>query len=142
MTDAMFGRKEILFDGFSDEEILNLPPEQIEALVLNGEPLVFRIGSAIVLGEFRRQENRLIVELAQIEGGGEGILTSLGSLVQRYARLQNIETVEWIVHAVTCAKPNLKLRRILDRRGFVVHELPGIGEAYHFVDTDVGRRTN
>ena len=101
MTDAMFGRKEILFDGFSDEEILNLPPEQIEALVLNGEPFVFRIGSAIVLGEFRRQENRLIVELAQIEGGGEGISTSLRSLVQRYARLQKIETVEWIVHAVT-----------------------------------------
>jgi hypothetical protein len=80
--------------------------------------------------------------LAQIEGGGEGILTSLGSLVQRYARLRKIETVEWIVHAVTCAKPNLKLRRILDRRGFVVNQLPGIGEAYHFIDSDFGRRAS
>jgi hypothetical protein len=52
MTDSMPGRKEILFDGFSDDEILSLPPQQIEALVLNGEPLVFRIGSATVLGEF------------------------------------------------------------------------------------------
>jgi hypothetical protein len=25
--------------------------------------------------------------------------------------------VEWIVHAVSCAKPNLKLRRVLERRG-------------------------
>jgi len=135
MAEASGKRKEILFDGFSDDEILNLPPEQIEALVLNGEPLVFRIGTATILGEFRRDENRVVVELAQIEGGGEGILTSLGSLVNRYARLQNIETVEWIVHAVNCANPNLKLRRVLDRRGFVVRDLPGIGETYHLIDS-------
>jgi len=40
------------------------------------------------------------------------------------------------VHAVSCAKPNLKLRRVLDRRGFVVREIPGFGEAYHFIDKD------
>jgi hypothetical protein len=139
MAESSAIRKEILFDGFSDEEILRLPPEQIEALVLNGEPLVFRIGTATILGEFRRNGNRLVVELAQIEGGGEGILTSLGSLVQRYARLQNIENVEWIVHAVSCAKPNLKLRRVLDRRGFVVRDLPGIGETYHLLDSSVAQ---
>ncbi len=113
MPDSNRDRKEILFDGLSDGEILGLPAEQIEALILNGQPMVFRAGSATVLGEFRRDRDRLVVELAQIEGGGEGVLVSLGSLVKRYARLQRIETVEWIVHAVTCAKPNLKLRRVL-----------------------------
>jgi hypothetical protein len=34
MTDSNRERKEILFDGFSDDEILGLPAEQIDALVL------------------------------------------------------------------------------------------------------------
>ena len=135
-------RREILFDEFTDEEILSLPTEQIEGLVFDGRPIVFRIGSATVLGEFRRIENRLIIELAQIEGGGEGILPSLGSLARRYAQANSIATVEWIVHAVTCAKPNLKLRRILDRRGFVVRELPGFGQAYHYIDVLTHHPTN
>ena len=126
--------REVLFDGFTDEEILALPAEQVEALILDGQPQVFRIGSATVLGEFRRTGNVLIIELAQIEGGGEGILPALSSLLQRYARLHDIPSVEWIVHAVNCAKPNLKLRRVLERRGFTVRELPGVGQAYHFVE--------
>ena len=139
MTNANHDRKEILFDGFSEEEILGLPIEQIEGLVLTGQPIVFRAGSATVLAEFRREEDRLVVELAQIEGGGEGVLVSLGSLVKRYARQQRIETVEWIVHAVNCAKPNLKLRRVLDHRGFTVRDVPGIGQAYYYLDSNVGR---
>jgi len=106
----------------SDVEYLSQPlaylsPEgAFDGESLNGQPMVFRAGSARELGEFRRDKDRLVVELAQIERGGEGVLVSLGSLVQRYARLQGIESVEWIVHAVTCAKANLKLRRVLDRR--------------------------
>ena len=61
MTDSNRARKEILFDGFTDDEILRLPAEQIEALVLNGEPVVFRAGSATVLGEFRRDQDRLVI---------------------------------------------------------------------------------
>jgi len=94
METARATPKEILFDGFTDEEILKLPEGQVDALVLNGEPLVFRIGTVTILGEFRRDDHRLVIELAQIEGGGEGVLTSLGSLARRYARLHKIETVE------------------------------------------------
>jgi hypothetical protein len=43
--------------------------------------------------------------------------------------LRKLEGTEWIVHAVSCAKPNLKLRKVLDRRGFVVEEIEGIGTA-------------
>jgi hypothetical protein len=130
---------EILFDGFTDDELLALPAEEIDALVLTGQPLVFRAGSATVLGEFRREPDRLVVELAQIEGGGEGVLLSLGSLVRRYAQLQRIDTVEWIVHAVYCVEPNLKLRRVLDRRGFIVRDMPGIGQAYYYLDSKAAR---
>jgi hypothetical protein len=71
-------RREVLFEGLSEQQILNLPQEELEKLILVGEPLVFRVGSAVVLGSFHTQANRLVIELAQIEGGGEGVLMSSG----------------------------------------------------------------
>ena len=88
---------------------------------------------AEILGQFRVTNDRLVLELAQIDGGGEGVLPTIWNLAERYARLEHLKTVEWIVHAVHCAKPNLRLRDVLKRRGFVVENLPGIGETYHFI---------
>ena len=126
--------REVLFEGLSEEEILNLPQEELQNLILLGEPLVFRAGSAVLLGSFKIVRDRLVIELAQIEGGGEGVLVSLASLAKRYARLRNLSGVEWIIHAVTCAKPNLKLRHVLEHRGFIIEEIQGIGEAYHLIE--------
>ena len=72
--------REILFEGFTEAELLSLPSETVEGLVLLGEPIVFRAGSATILGSFKTNGNALVIELAQIDGGGEGVLTSLGSL--------------------------------------------------------------
>ena len=126
--------REVLFEGFTEDEILSLPSDTVDGLILLGEPIVFRAGSATILGSFRVENNSLVVELAQIDGGGEGVLVSLGSLARRCAGMRKLARVEWIVHAVTCAKPNLKLRKMLERRGFVVEEIDGIGPAYHFAD--------
>lgn len=123
--------KQILIEGYRPDEILELPGEQIEAFVFAGTPIVFKVGSAEVLGEFRLHPDRLTVELAQIEGGGEGVLPALTVLAERYASQRGLNQVEWIVHAVNCAKPNLKLRRTLDRRGFVIQEVPDFGIAYY-----------
>jgi hypothetical protein len=60
-------RREALFEGLREEEILSLLKETVEQLVLLGEPLVFRAGSAVVLGSFKVEAGRLVVELAQIE---------------------------------------------------------------------------
>jgi hypothetical protein len=84
--------------------------------------------------KFKIASDRLVVELAQIEGGGEGVLVSLASLAKRYLTLRKLSGVEWIIHAVTCAKPNLKLRRMLERRGFVVRNVDGVGEAYYLFE--------
>jgi hypothetical protein len=124
-------QREVLFEGLSEQEILALPHEHIEKLILLGEPLVFRAGSAGILGSFKIANDRLVVELAQIEGGGEGVLISLASLAKRFVSLRKLSGVEWIIHAVTCAKPNLKLRRVLERRGFIVENAEGVGEAYY-----------
>jgi len=123
--------KKILIEEYTPEEFLSLPDEQIEAFVFAGKPLLFKAGSAEILGEFRLRADRLTVELAQIEGGGEGVLPTLVGLAERYAQRRGLNQVEWIVHAVNCAKPNLKLRHVLERRGFVIENIPGFGAAYY-----------
>jgi len=128
----MTSARHILIEGYSPEEILALPNDQIEAFVFANTPLVFKAGSAEVLGEFRLLADRLVVELAHIDGGDEGVLPTLWALTERYAALRGLNCVEWIVHAVNCARPNPKLQRVLERRGFTVQDLPGIGSAYHY----------
>lgn len=128
-------RREVLFEGLTESEILGLPESFVEQLILIGEPLVFRVGSAVLLGSFQIQANRLVIELAQIEGGGEGVLVSLASLARRYANLHELSAIEWVVHAVSCAKPNLKLRQVLEHRGFVIKQVDGVGEADYFLDS-------
>ena len=123
--------REINIEGYSADEILNLPDEQLDALALSGEPLVFRVGSAEILGEFKIRGESLIVELAQIDGGGEGVLPTLTSLTHRYARQRGLKRVEWLVHALNCAEPNLKLRRVMERRGFQITDVEGVGKALY-----------
>lgn len=62
-------RRQVKFEGLTEEEILDLPKDTVDALILIGEPIVFRAGSATILGSFRLGSDRLIIELAQIEGG-------------------------------------------------------------------------
>jgi hypothetical protein len=123
---------QMLIEGYTLDEILNFPDELVKTFLPNA-PIVLKAGSAEILGAVRIAHNRLVVELAQIDGGGEGVLPSLWILANRFAAKQNLSDVEWIVHAVDCAKPNLKLRRLLEKRGFVIENIDGVGKAYHFV---------
>lgn len=123
--------RRIDIEGYTPDEILALPDEQLDGFVLTGEPLVFRAGSAEIPGEFKIRGGSLLVELAQIGGWGEGVLPALTSLAHRYAQRRGLEKVEWMVHALNCAEPNLELRRVLERRGFVVTDVEGVGEAYY-----------
>src|ERR1700742_4499562 len=128
----MPGHKQITVEGYTAEELLNLPEEQIDAFALCNAPVTFRIGSAEVLGQFKINEASLTVELAHIDGGGEGVLSTIWSLAGRYAAKKGLNTVESVVHAVHCANPNLKLRRLLELRGFTIKQLTGAGEVYHY----------
>ena len=126
--------RQINIEGYSADEILNLPDEQVDDFVLCGRPIVFRAGSAEILGEFKMNDQSLIVELAQIDGGGEGILPTLTSLAQKYAKKRGLKKVEWIVHALNCAEPNLKLRRVMERRGFQIVDIEGGSKAFYLFD--------
>lgn len=127
-------RRNVRIEGLSPEEILELPEEELDALVFCDKPVTFRAGSAELLGEFRRTQGRITLELAHIDGGGEGVLPSIGALAHRYALRVGASEVEWLVHAVNCARPNMKLRAVLDRRGFQVEDVPGVGACYRFVE--------
>jgi hypothetical protein len=124
---------EINIEGYLPDQILSLPDEQLDAFVLSGRPIVFRAGSAEILGEFKIKGENFIVELAQIDGGGEGVLPALTLLAQRYAKKRGLKKMEWIVHALNCAEPNLKLRRVMERRGFQIVNIEGGGKAYYRV---------
>ena len=126
--------REINIEGYSPDEILALPAEVLDAFVLSARPIVFRAGTAEILGEFKIRDESLIVELAQIDGGGEGVLPTLNSLAHRYAKQRGLKKVEWVVHALNCAEPNLKLRRLMERKGFKVTDVEGFGKAYYQVD--------
>ena len=58
--DAPRPHREVLLESLREDEILNLPKEAIEQLVLIGEPLVFRVGSAVLLGSFKVEADRLL----------------------------------------------------------------------------------
>jgi len=121
---------QVLLEGYTVDEVLALPADELQAIVLRDEPLVFKAGSANMLGKFKLDGDSLVMELAHIDGGGEGALPSLAALASRFARREGLSFVEWRVHAVHCATPNLKLRRVLERKGFVVREVAGVGECY------------
>jgi hypothetical protein len=125
--------KQVNIEGYTPEEILALPDDMMDGFVFCDEPFAFKAGSAEILGEFRFVEDRLVVELAHIDGGGEGVLLALWRLAERYAKKRNLSEVEWIVHALTCAKPNLKLRRLLELKGFEIKRIKADTEAYYFL---------
>ena len=60
-------------------------------------------------------------------------MLTLWVIAEKYAKKRNLQFVEWIIHAINCAKPNLKLRDVLIKRGFKVEDVKGIGDAYHLV---------
>lgn len=123
----------VTIEGFTPNQILALPPEELDAYVVTGEPLAFRAGSAEILGRFWIEGGALVLELAQIDGGGEGVLPTIAALAERYARREGLQALDWRVHAIHCAQPNLKLRRVLEHLGFQIRDVPGTGECYHWV---------
>lgn len=123
----------VTIDGFHPDELLALPGDELDALVVCGRPLVFRVGTAEVLARFWVDGGTLVLELGHIDGGGEGVLPTLAVVAERYARGRGLVAVDWRVHALNCARPNTKLRRVLERRGFRVADVPGTGPCLHLV---------
>jgi hypothetical protein len=123
----------ILVEGLSPDDILGMPDADLDELLLRKERIVFSVGTAEILASFRIRESTLTAEIGHIDGGGEGVLPFLWLLVGRLAEKRRLSEVEWLVHAVRCPRPNTKLRRVLERKGFTIRDVPGSGTVYRFV---------
>ena len=121
----------VLIEGYTEDELLTFEPSEFDAIVFTNEPIVFHAGSAEILGRFKLSPSTITIELAHIDGGGEGVLPTLGSFTKRLAHERGVNSIEWIVHAVTCANPNPKLKAVLARRGFTVRNVEGSGDVYY-----------
>ena len=51
----------LLIEGYTSEEILALSNEELNGIILRDEPLVFRAGSANMLGKFHVKERTLVM---------------------------------------------------------------------------------
>jgi hypothetical protein len=65
----MKSTKQLTIEGFTPEQILALSDEELNKLVFIDEPIVFKAGSAEIIGKFYLKPDTLVLELAQIEGG-------------------------------------------------------------------------
>lgn len=119
---------QILIDGMNEEELIRLSrSKEIQDLIFADIPVVFKAGTSDILGQFRKTEDELLITLSQIIGGGEGILIKIMNLFRRFAKENNYQKITWKVHAVDCPKPNPKLKKILELKGFeiVIDEIDG-----------------
>jgi hypothetical protein len=130
----------VRIEGYTPDKLLALPQSELDPLIFAGRPLVVRVGTADILLECRHQGTRLTLDLAHIDGGGEGALPTLGAFADRFARSRGFSTIEWAVRATNCARPNERLRRVLVRRGFIVQDVPGLGECYYLTTEVLGQR--
>ncbi|MES2734043.1 MAG: hypothetical protein V4714_20005 [Bacteroidota bacterium] len=128
-------KKSILIEGYTTDEILQMLEEEIDTLAFIGKPIIFKSGSAEILGKLHLEPDYLIFELAQINGKEEVVLPSLWTLIDRFARLHHLKRVDWIVHAIHCFNPNFKLCFLLEKKGFTVQTIPDFGEVYYYKHT-------
>ena len=112
---------QILIEGYTKDELIAF--DDLGALVLTGEPMVFRVGSAEVLGQFSTDQGVLKAQLAVVEGGGDGVLVALIDAIEIWSKSNDVTAIEWVVHAADCAEPNPKLLRVLERLGFTIRRL-------------------
>ncbi len=112
---------ELKIEGYTTKELENLvETNDFETLIFSNTPVVINAGSAEILAQFHKENNELHIDLAHIDGGGEGVLISINSLARKYAIKKNYIAINWYVNATNCANPNPKLQRILKLKNYKV----------------------
>ena len=122
-------KNRLLIDGMSELELLELAKDkEFQEIIFMDKPLIFTAGTSEILGQFKREEDSMEIILSHIDGGGEGVLLRITNLFREFGKQQGINEIDWIVHAADCPKPNPKLKRILELKGFemVNHERDGL----------------
>jgi hypothetical protein len=87
-------------EGVSVDALKAMVPSDLDELLAFGKPITFQMGTATILAEFNRLDEGLSVNLAHIDGGGEGVLVILRRLIIIYAKERNYLGIVWNVHAL------------------------------------------
>jgi len=119
---------DLLIDGIPAKTLVTLP--ELEDLVVVDRPIVFSIGKAQLLAQFSRKDSVLMVEIAVVEQGGEGVLPTLIETIEAAAKTRQYNAIEWTVLARNCQVPNPKLMRVLKTLGFEVRQTVTGSEFY------------
>jgi hypothetical protein len=125
----------IQVEGASLESLRAMPREDQDALLAFGRPISFVMGSATVLAQFDRREATLEVNLAHIDGGGEGVLLVLWKHIRAFAVERQFTTIRWNIFAATCAQPNPRLQQFLRSHEFVETDDPDHGRIFAHTQT-------
>lgn len=123
-------RSELEIAGLPLSQLRGMAADDLDGLMAFGRPISFDLGSASILAEFNRSGEVLLVNLAHIDGGGEGVLVVLWTLIRRYAAERVYAAIRWNIHAATCANPNPRLQKFLRRREFIEIEDPLYGRIF------------
>ncbi|WP_369994417.1 hypothetical protein [Winogradskyella sp.] len=126
---------ELKIEGYTTKELENLvETNDFETLIFSNTPVVINAGSAEILAQFHKENNELHIDLAHIDGGGEGVLISINSLARKYAIKKNYIAINWYVNATNCANPNPKLQRILKLKNYKVKSFKSKGSVFYKKD--------
>jgi hypothetical protein len=52
---TQLSNREVRFEGLTEEEVLSLSKDEVDAFIFVDGPVVFRAGTATILGNFRRE---------------------------------------------------------------------------------------
>lgn len=85
LDDTVRQPSQLLIESLTPDEIFSLPEEYFAVLANTGRGVV-KAGSAEILGQLHLLPSRLRIELAQIDGGGEGVLPTIAILAARLAK--------------------------------------------------------
>jgi len=121
---------QIQIEGVPLEALRALPLHDQDELLSFSKPISFTMGSATILAEFNRNGDELVVNLAHIDGGGEGVLLILWKAMKIYASERDYRSIRWNVHALTCPKPNPRLQRFLRTHDFAEVNDPTYGPIF------------
>ena len=114
----------------SMNELTSMPRSELEALVREGTPIDIRSGTDRLRVRFRIVDSAVRIEVLEVVAANDGVLTSFASGCRNLARQSRVRRIDWIVHAAACAAPNERLQGALTSRGFVLQNVPEIGQAY------------
>lgn len=115
---------------FSMDELSSLPKADLDALVRQGSPIDVRFGDDRVRVRFTMVDGAVRVEVSEIVASSDAVLMNFASGCRNLARQSRVPRIDWIVHAVACAAANERLQGALTSRGFVLQNVPGVGQAY------------